>query len=53
MKAAEQFQIHNFKESLALYEDCLAFCYRTRESQTVVFNIMSTKGALLCILGEL
>jgi tetratricopeptide (TPR) repeat protein len=52
MQAAEQFQVHNFKEALDLYEDCLSFSYRTDESNGVIFNIMSTKGALQCILGE-
>ena len=52
MQAAEQFQTHNFKEALQLYEDCLSFSFRTEESSGVIYNIMSTKGALLCILGE-
>ena len=53
IQAAQQFQIHNFKEALDLYEDCLSFSYRTDESNGVIYNIMSTKGALLCILGEI
>lgn len=52
IKAAEQFQTHNFKDALDLYDDCLAFCYRTDETKGVIFNIMSAKGALLCILGS-
>lgn len=53
MQAVEQFQTHNFKEALELYDDCLSFCYRTDESKGIIHNIMSTKAALLCILGEL
>lgn len=53
MQAAEQFQTHNFKEALDLYEDCLSFSYRTDEASGVIYNIMTAKAALLTILGEL
>jgi len=52
-QASEEFQTHQFKEALASYEDCIAFCHRTREAQSLIFNIMTTKAALHQILGEL
>lgn len=30
IQASELFQTHNFKEALTAYEDCIAFCHRTR-----------------------
>lgn len=51
-EASELFQTHQFKEALAAYDDSLAFCYRTREAQSLIFNIMTTKAALQSILGD-
>lgn len=52
IKASKLFQSHNFKKSLEAYQDCVDFCRRTQEEESVVFNILSTKATLEYILGE-
>jgi hypothetical protein len=52
IKAAKLFQSHSFKKSLEAYQDCLDFCKRTKEEDSVIFNILSTKATLEYILGE-
>ena len=52
IQASEEFQTHQFKEALSSYEDCIAFCHRTRQAQSLIFNIMTTKATLQQILGD-
>jgi Tfp pilus assembly protein PilF len=46
------FQSHNFKQSLDAYQDCISFCRKTDECESVVFNISSAKASLEYILGD-
>ena len=51
-QASKEFKAHNFRKSLDLYQDCLNFCYRTEESDTVVSNVQSAKATVEYVLGE-
>lgn len=52
IKASKLFQTHNFKKSLEAYKECVNFCHKTHEEQSVIFNILSTKATLEYILGD-